>query len=115
MRVCPIHIGLVGLLMPLGTPVVTRLAQGRRRRGRHSRSARGHARSGTPDTSPPSIPTGLTASAISCTETDLAWDASTDVGGSGLKGYNIYRNGAFVKQVITSSTAWKRLEPKRSA
>jgi hypothetical protein len=35
----------------------------------------------------------------------VSWNASTDTGGSGLKGYNLYRNGSFVKQVTTTSTS----------
>jgi len=31
------------------------------------------------------------------------WAASTDTGGSGLKGYNVYRDGVFLKQVTTTS------------
>ncbi len=56
------------------------------------------------DTTPPSVPTGLTATATSCSEISLTWDASTDVGGSGLKGYYVFRNGSYIKQVTTTST-----------
>src|SRR5205085_2197983 len=44
-------------------------------------------------------PSGLTASAVSCNQVNLSWTASTDSGGSGLKGYAIYRNGAPLTQV----------------
>jgi chitodextrinase len=47
----------------------------------------------TPDTIPPSVPTGLTATVISASQINLSWNASTDTGGSGLAGYRIYRNG----------------------
>ena len=30
---------------------------------------------------------------MSATQVDLAWDASSDAGGSGLRGYNVYRDG----------------------
>jgi len=58
-----------------------------------------------PDTTPPSVPSGLTGSAPSCTSASLSWNASTDptVSGqttSGLKGYYLYRNGVFVQQVL---------------
>src|SRR5688500_3797334 len=48
------------------------------------------------DTTAPSVSTALTANAISCSQNNLGWAASTDTaGGSGLKGYNVYQNGAF--------------------
>ena len=46
------------------------------------------------DTSPPSVPTGLTATAASSTAVDLSWTASTD--NVGVTGYRIYRGGALV-------------------
>ncbi len=55
----------------------------------------------TPDTTPPSVPTGLTASAVSSTKVNLSWTASTDTGGSGLAGYRIFRGGT---QIGTSTT-----------
>ena len=58
-----------------------------------------------PDTTPPSVPTGLSVSATSCSQIDVSWAASTDTGGSGLKGYNLYRNGAFVTQVPVPATS----------
>ncbi len=54
----------------------------------------------TPDTTPPSVPTGLTGTAASSTQASLSWTASTD--NVGVTGYKIYRNGT---QVATSSTA----------
>jgi Fibronectin type III domain/Beta-propeller repeat len=58
------------------------------------------------DTTAPSVSTGLTASAVSCSQNDLVWAASTDnTGGSGLKGYNVYENGAFLKQVPAPATS----------
>jgi chitodextrinase len=72
-------------------------------------SAKGSAASATtpacPDTTAPSVPAGLTAGAISCSQINLSWGASTDTGGSGLKGYNVYRNGSYLKQVLTTSTS----------
>lgn len=43
------------------------------------------------DTTPPSVPTGLTATGVSQTEIDLTWTASTD--NVGVTGYDVYRNG----------------------
>ena len=48
------------------------------------------------DTTAPSIPTGLTASATSCSQINLSWTASSDTGGSGLAGYRVYRNGVMI-------------------
>lgn len=47
----------------------------------------------TPDTIPPSVPTGLTATVISASQVNLSWNASADTGGSGLGGYVVFRNG----------------------
>lgn len=44
----------------------------------------------------PSIPTGVSALAVSSSQINLAWAASTDVGGPGLKDYGIYRGGALL-------------------
>ena len=52
----------------------------------------------TPDTSPPSVPTGLTATAASSTTVNLGWTASTD--NIGVTGYKIFRNG---QQIATST------------
>jgi hypothetical protein len=43
------------------------------------------------DTIPPSTPTGLTATAISSSQINLSWTASTD--NVGVTGYNVYRAG----------------------
>ena len=53
----------------------------------------------SPDTIPPSIPTGLTATAVSTTQINLSWNASTD--NVAVTGYQVFRNGA---QVGTSTT-----------
>jgi hypothetical protein len=45
------------------------------------------------DSVPPSVPTNLSGSAPSCAQINLSWSPSVDAGGSGLKGYRIYRNG----------------------
>jgi chitodextrinase len=46
------------------------------------------------DVTPPSVPTGLAASAVSATRIDLSWVASTD--NTGVVGYRVYRNGVFL-------------------
>jgi chitodextrinase len=47
-------------------------------------------------TTPPSIPTGVSATAITSKLIKLTWGASTDTGGPGLAGYQVYRNGSLV-------------------
>jgi alpha-tubulin suppressor-like RCC1 family protein/chitodextrinase len=46
------------------------------------------------DTTPPTTPTGLTATAVGTGRIDLAWTASTD--NVGVQGYRIYRDGSYV-------------------
>jgi chitodextrinase len=46
---------------------------------------------GTPDTTPPTVPTGLTATAVASSQINLSWTASTD--NVGVTGYNVYRGG----------------------
>jgi chitodextrinase len=53
----------------------------------------------TLDTTPPSVPTGLTGSAASATLINLSWVASTD--NVGVTGYRVYRGGS---QIGTSAT-----------
>jgi chitodextrinase len=54
-----------------------------------------------PDITPPSVPTGLTATAISSAQINLAWIASTDPD-SAVAGYKIFRGGT---QIATSASA----------
>jgi chitodextrinase len=56
------------------------------------------------DTTAPSIPDGLTATAASSTQVDLAWNASTD--DSGVAGYTIYRDGAELVSVSGVTTSY---------
>ena len=53
------------------------------------------------DTTAPTIPGSLSATAISSTRIDLAWTASTDASGSVT--YKIYRGGVFVASSNTNS------------
>jgi CheY-like chemotaxis protein len=59
------------------------------------------------DKKAPSTPTGLTASAVGCDRVDLSWNAATDSGqnATGLQGYNVYRNGVFLRQVLAPATS----------
>src|SRR5919106_676048 len=47
---------------------------------------------GSPDTTPPTDPTNLQATAVSSSRIDLSWTASTD--NVGVTGYDIFRNGS---------------------
>src|SRR5207247_470911 len=51
-----------------------------------------------PDTTPPSVPTGLTASGDSASQINLSWAASSD--NVGVSGYRVYRGGT---QIATPS------------
>src|SRR5438552_1923689 len=50
-------------------------------------------------TTPPSVPTGLTATAVSSSQINLSWTASSD--NVGVSGYRVYRGGT---QIATRST-----------
>jgi len=55
------------------------------------------------DTTAPTAPTGLTATAVSARQVNLAWNASTD--NVGVAGYVIYRGGSPMA-VVTSGTTY---------
>ena len=57
-----------------------------------------------PDTTAPSTPMGLASLLTDCHTVGLSWIASADEGGAGLKGYNLYRNGSFLKQILAPAT-----------
>ena len=49
------------------------------------------------DTTAPSVPAGLASSAITSSSFTLSWAASTDnAGGSGVNGYEVFRNGVSI-------------------
>ena len=52
------------------------------------------------DTTPPTVPTGLTTTPVSSSQINLSWNASTDPD-SAVSGYKVYRNGT---QIGTSSS-----------
>jgi endo-1,4-beta-xylanase len=58
----------------------------------------------TPDTTPPTAPGAPTASSVTATSAALSWSASTDTGGSGLSGYNIYREQGATDPLLAQST-----------
>lgn len=53
------------------------------------------------DTQPPSVPTGLTATAVSSSQVNLAWNASTD--NVGVKGYYVYLNNVALATTTATS------------
>ncbi len=59
------------------------------------------------DTTAPSVPTGLSAPAKTNSSVSLSWAASTDnSGGTGVAGYDVYRNGTLLgSPTATSFTA----------
>jgi len=63
----------------------------------------------TPDTTALSTPTGFTSTAVSSNQINLSWDASTD--DIGVTGYNVYRDGVFLKSVTGTSTSDTGLNP----
>jgi chitodextrinase len=67
-----------------------------------------------PDTTPPSVPAGLTTIATTTTSISISWDASTDTGGSGLAGYHLYRNGILIASPSTTTYSDIGLTPDTS-
>ncbi|KKT61854.1 MAG: chitosanase, partial [Candidatus Giovannonibacteria bacterium GW2011_GWA1_44_29] len=58
---------------------------------------------GTPsDTSAPSVPTGLTATAVSSSQINISWTASTD--NVGVAGYKVFRGGVQIATVTTGTS-----------
>jgi hypothetical protein len=55
---------------------------------------------------PPSVPPGVSATAVSASEVDLGWSASTDSDSTGVAGYHVFRDGALVA-TVTSGTTFK--------
>jgi glucose/arabinose dehydrogenase len=57
----------------------------------------------TADTTPPSVPQGLAATALSATEIRLDWQPSTDAG-TGVAGYRVFRNGGTAPVATVAGT-----------
>ena len=62
-----------------------------------------------PDSQAPSTPSGLITSAISYSQINLSWNASTD--NVGVSSYKIYRNGVLIGTSITNSYSDLNLSP----
>lgn len=65
---------------------------------------RNYLSTGTVETSAPTAPTGLTATAAGVTAVNLSWTASTD--NIGIAGYRLYRGGALVKVIQGAGTTF---------
>lgn len=57
----------------------------------------------SPDTTAPSVPTGLAASGVTQTSLTLSWSASSD--NVGVTGYDVYRDGSLYTSVSGTSTS----------
>ncbi|MGZ8187296.1 MAG: fibronectin type III domain-containing protein, partial [Methylosarcina sp.] len=55
------------------------------------------------DTTAPTVPSGLAATALSSSEISLTWSAATDA--VGVQGYKVYRNGVQIASVSSTSFA----------
>jgi fibronectin type 3 domain-containing protein len=56
------------------------------------------------DTTAPTAPTNLSGVAASSTQVNLSWSAATDP--SGIKGYNVYRNGVKINSALVMTTSY---------
>jgi len=63
------------------------------------------------DTKPPSKPKNVVATAEGCERVTLGWGASSDKGGSGLAGYDVYRDGTVLVRVPTTSATDVAVQP----
>jgi fibronectin type 3 domain-containing protein len=59
----------------------------------------------------PRVPNGISITAVSLTEIKISWKPSAD-DSSGFKGYKVYRNGTFLKDVAATSFSDTGLTPK---
>ena len=60
---------------------------------------------GSGNTSPPSVPAGLTSTSDTASSVGLSWNASTDTTGT-LAGYTVYRNGTSIGTTNASTTTF---------
>jgi chitodextrinase len=60
---------------------------------------------GSGNTSPPSVPAGLTSTSDTASSVGLSWNASTDSTGT-LAGYTVYRNGTSIGTTNASTTTF---------
>ena len=65
-----------------------------------------------PDTQAPTVPLNFSATAVSTTQINLTWTASSD--NVGVAGYRIYRNGSLIETINTTSLQNTGLTPATS-
>jgi hypothetical protein len=58
------------------------------------------------DTIPPSIPMGVVTTPPTCGGIQINWGASTDTGGSGLRGYKVFRKTTYLTEVSASTLSF---------
>jgi Fibronectin type III domain len=64
-----------------------------------------------PDKTPPTVPNGISITAVSSSEVKVSWKPSAD--DTGVKGYKIYRNGAYFKKTTDATSMMDTgLKPK---
>jgi uncharacterized repeat protein (TIGR03806 family) len=56
------------------------------------------------DTTPPTVPANVTATALSASQIQITWSASTDA--SGISGYRVYRDGGATPIVTVTTTSY---------
>ncbi len=56
------------------------------------------------ETTPPTVPGGLAANAVSGTQVNLSWSASTD--NQAVRGYDVYRNGQLIRTTDASALSY---------
>ncbi|MDP9183705.1 MAG: hypothetical protein M3P04_13130 [Actinomycetota bacterium] len=59
-----------------------------------------------PADSPPTVPGGVTATAVSSSEVDVSWSPSTDTDSTGVSGYAVIRNSTTIATVGSSVTSY---------
>src|SRR5262245_28651629 len=76
----------------------------------------GFAAAQTTDQIPPTTPTGLVATAATCGQIDLSWNASSDdPGGSGVKAYVLTRSDGVNTTIGAARTTFSDTNYLRSA
>ncbi|MFI5240735.1 MAG: fibronectin type III domain-containing protein [Candidatus Saccharimonadia bacterium] len=80
--------------------------------GNVSTTSVGSALATLPDTTPPSVPTGLAAPTKTVTTLGLTWTPSTD--DVAVVGYHIYRSGALLQSVVSANFTDTGLTPNTS-
>ena len=65
---------------------------------------------GSTDITPPTAPTGLTATGVSTTQINLSWTASTD--NVGVTGYRVFRNGTQVGDALDDDVPGHRADAR---